>query len=151
MTLEQYDEVIYRMGFEPRGAGGPGSVFHLVAKTADGIRVTDVWETQEDFEKFSEEKIGPITQEVGIEGQPEIQFSTSTTTSQRAKPHFDSPRSPAMTVVQHRGTQTRAIGGGMFAGDRLPGTATVERRTPGRCGSLVPPRRTTTAFAEVQT
>ena len=74
MTLEQYDEVIYRMGFEPRGAGGPGSLFHLVTKTADGIRVTDVWETQEDFEKFSEEKIGPITQEVGIQGQPEIQY-----------------------------------------------------------------------------
>jgi len=70
MTLAQYDEVIHRMGFEPRGAGGPGSLFHWVTKTADGLRVTDVWETQEDFEKFAEKKIGPITQEVGIEGQP---------------------------------------------------------------------------------
>ena len=70
MTLEQYDDVINRMGFEPRGAGGPGSLFHWVTKTADGIRVTDVWETQEDFEVFAKEKIGPITQEVGVQGQP---------------------------------------------------------------------------------
>ena len=73
MTLEQYDEVVKRMGFEPRGPGGPGALFHWVTKTSDGIRATDVWENQEDFEKFPEEKIGPITQEVGIQSQPEIQ------------------------------------------------------------------------------
>ena len=70
MTLEQYDDVIHRMGFEPCGAGAPGALFHWVTKTDDGIRVTEVWETQEDFEKFAEEKIGPITQEVGIQSQP---------------------------------------------------------------------------------
>ena len=74
MTLEQYDEVIKRMGFEPQGAGGPGALFHWVTKTSDGIRVTDVWDNQEDFEKFAEEKIGPITQAVGIQAQPEIQY-----------------------------------------------------------------------------
>ena len=74
MTLEQYDEVIKQMGFEPRGAGGPGALFHWVRKTSDGIRVTDVWERQEDFDKFAEEKIGPITQAVGIQAQPEIQY-----------------------------------------------------------------------------
>ena len=74
MTLEQYDEALKRMGFESQGSGAPGCLFHWVTKTADGIRVTDVWENQEDFEKFAEEKIGPITQEVGIQGQPEIQY-----------------------------------------------------------------------------
>ena len=73
MTLDQYDEVIKRMGFEPRG-GGHEALFHWVAKTPDGIRVTDVWENKEDFEKFAEEKIGPITQEVGVEAPPEIQY-----------------------------------------------------------------------------
>ena len=74
MTLEQYDDVINRMGFEPRGTGPSGALFHWVTKTDDGIRVTEVCDTQEDFEKFAEEKIGPIAQEVGIQGQPEIQF-----------------------------------------------------------------------------
>jgi hypothetical protein len=74
MTLEQYDDVVNRMGFEPRGAGGPGALFHWVTKTPDGIRVTDVWETQEAFEKFAEEKIAPITQAVGVQGQPETTY-----------------------------------------------------------------------------
>ena len=74
MTLEQYDQVIEQMGFSPRGAGGPGELFHWVTQTADGIRVTDVWESQEDFEKFAEEKIGPITEAVGVPSPPEIQY-----------------------------------------------------------------------------
>ncbi len=73
MTLEQYDEVIKEMGFEPQGTGGP-ALFHWVTKTSDGVRVTDVWENQEDFEKFAEEKIGPITQAAGVEAKPEIQY-----------------------------------------------------------------------------
>ena len=72
-TLAQYDQVIQKMGLRPAGPGGPGSLFHWVTKSADGIRVTDVWESKEAFEKFSEEQIGPITQEVGI-SPPTIQF-----------------------------------------------------------------------------
>jgi uncharacterized membrane protein len=74
MTLDQYDEAIKQMGFEPQGAGAPGSLFHCVTKTADGIRASDVWTTQEDFEKFAEEKIGPITKAVGVKSQPETQY-----------------------------------------------------------------------------
>ncbi len=73
-TLEQYDQVIQKMGFRPGGTGGPGGLFHWVTKTSDGIRVVDVWQSREDFEKFSQEKIGPITQEVGFASPPNIQF-----------------------------------------------------------------------------
>jgi hypothetical protein len=73
-TLEQYDEVIKRMGFHARGAGGSGLLFHWIATTVDGIRVTDVWESQEQFENFSTEKIGPITQAVGLPGPPKVEF-----------------------------------------------------------------------------
>ena len=75
MTLDQYDETIKRMGFEPQGPGAPGCLFHWVTKTADGIRVTDVWERQEDFDTFAKEKLGPITQAVGVQAQPETQYS----------------------------------------------------------------------------
>lgn len=71
-TLEQYDDVIAKMGFAPNGAGAPGGLFHWVTKTDDGIRVTDVWESQEQFQQFADEKIGPITQEVGIPAAPEV-------------------------------------------------------------------------------
>ncbi len=72
-TLEQYDQVIEKMGLQPGGPGGPGSLFHWVTRTEDGIRVTDVWESQEAFDAFANEKIGPITQEVGVPNPPEIQ------------------------------------------------------------------------------
>ena len=74
MTLDQYDQVIERMGFEPGGPGGPGCLFHWVTKTADGVRVTDVWATREDYDTFAEVKIGPITEEVGASGQPETHY-----------------------------------------------------------------------------
>ena len=73
-TLEQYDQVIERMGFTPGGAGGPGSLFHWVTRTDDGFRVVDVWETREAFDAFAQEKIGPLTQEVGIPGPPTMTF-----------------------------------------------------------------------------
>ena len=71
-TLEQYDQVIERMGFERGGPGPEGALFHWVAAVDDGIRVTDVWQTREQFQQFADTKIGPITQEVGIQGPPEI-------------------------------------------------------------------------------
>ena len=73
-TLEQYDEIMKRMGFQPGGPGAPGGLFHWATKTGDGIRVTDVWESRDIFDKFAEEKIGPISQEVGVTAPPEIQF-----------------------------------------------------------------------------
>ena len=71
-TLEQYDQVIEKMGFSPGGAGAPGGLFHWVTATEAGIRVTDVWEDQETFERFADEQIGPITAEVGIPSPPSM-------------------------------------------------------------------------------
>ena len=73
-TLEQYDQIIQKMGFAPRGPGGAGGLFHWVTKTDDGIRVVDVWESREAFDRFAQEKIGPITQEVGLPSAPELTF-----------------------------------------------------------------------------
>ncbi|HEY8639105.1 MAG TPA: hypothetical protein VIL93_08140 [Solirubrobacterales bacterium] len=65
-TLEQYDQVVEKMGFEHEGKGAPGGLFHWVTKTDNGFRVVDVWDTREQFEKFSDEQIGPYSQEVGL-------------------------------------------------------------------------------------
>jgi hypothetical protein len=71
-TLEQYDEVVAKMGFEPGGRGEPGGLFHWVTETEDGIRITDVWQSRELFERFAQEKIGPITAAVGVTQPPRI-------------------------------------------------------------------------------
>ena len=72
-TLEQYDEVIRKMGLTD-GTAPPNALFHWVSETDDGLRVVDVWESKEAFGRFAEEQIGPYTREVGIEEEPEIEF-----------------------------------------------------------------------------
>ena len=71
-TLQQYDEVIDKMGLQPGGPGPSGLMFHWVAATDDGIRVTDVWQSAEQFQQFADEQIGPFTAEVGVPAPPTI-------------------------------------------------------------------------------
>jgi hypothetical protein len=73
-TLDQYDKVIELMGLGGGAPSPPGAIFHWVAKTNDGIRVVDVWESREVFDKFAEEQIGPYTQQVGIPAPPETTY-----------------------------------------------------------------------------
>lgn len=73
-TLEQYDQVVEKMGLQPGGATPPDALFHWVTKTDEGIRVIDVWESRSSFDRYSQEKIGPMTQAVGMTTPPAIQF-----------------------------------------------------------------------------
>jgi hypothetical protein len=73
-TLDQYDQVIELMGLTPRGSTPPHAISHWVAETDDGLRVVDVWESKEDYERYAEEKIGPYTQQVGFTAPPEITY-----------------------------------------------------------------------------
>jgi hypothetical protein len=72
-TLDQYDQILEKMGL----TGGnipPGAIFHWVAATDDGLRVVDVWETREQYDRFAQEQIGPYSQEVGITAPPETTY-----------------------------------------------------------------------------
>ena len=73
-TLDQYDQVLEKMGLTPGGSVPPGAISHWVAKTDDGIRVVDVWETRDQFERYAQEKIVPYSKEAGFPGEPETQF-----------------------------------------------------------------------------
>jgi hypothetical protein len=72
-TLEQYDQVIGKMGLVHGGPMPNGGITHWVSATDDGIRVIDVWQSREQFEKFAQEQIGPFSQEAGL-AAPEITF-----------------------------------------------------------------------------
>lgn len=65
-TLEHYDEMMRKMGYEGETTCAPGALFHWATQTGDGIRVTDVWESAEQYQRFAEEQIGPATAEIGI-------------------------------------------------------------------------------------
>ncbi len=73
-SLEQYDEINERIGLLPGGPASPEEIFHWVTKTETGFRVIDVWETREAFERFAQEKLNPIYEEVHIPHPPQIQF-----------------------------------------------------------------------------
>jgi hypothetical protein len=71
-TLDQYDEVVRKMGYTPGGPGAEGGLFHWVTKTADGIRIVDVWSTPEHFERFAKETMRPLVASIGITTEPEV-------------------------------------------------------------------------------
>lgn len=73
-TLDQYDAVIERLGLTPGGKGEPGGLFHWMAPTAGGIRIFDVWETQEAFETHAAEKVAPAAAAVGVTAPPRVEI-----------------------------------------------------------------------------
>ena len=63
-TQEQYDEVVQKL--EDAGEGTPpGRVYHVSGPTEAGWRVVDVWESQEQFDKFGQ-TLMPFLEEVGF-------------------------------------------------------------------------------------
>ncbi len=66
--MDQYEQVIQKMGFSHGGSGAPGGLFHWVTETDGGFRVTDVWTDEETFESFAQAQIGPYAAEAGLEG-----------------------------------------------------------------------------------
>ena len=70
-TVDQYDET-FRL-LEAEGALPPdGQELHVCFVVDGKIRVSEVWDSQEQFEAHGEQLM-PILQQVGIDpGQPEI-------------------------------------------------------------------------------
>jgi hypothetical protein len=71
LTSQQYDEVIKRL--EAAGQGSPqGRLFAVAFGPADALRVSDIWDTQENFDRFAQ-TLMPLLQELGIDpGTPEF-------------------------------------------------------------------------------
>jgi hypothetical protein len=71
MTAAKYDEVIKQLA--AAGADAPaGRLYHVAWGDKNELRVTDVWDTMENFEAFGK-VLMPILQDLGIDAeQPEI-------------------------------------------------------------------------------
>ncbi|MEJ7913850.1 MAG: hypothetical protein WKF70_11895 [Chitinophagaceae bacterium] len=64
MTAQQYDQAVEDL--EAAGKGKPsGRLYHVVAQQAIGMLVTDVWESEEALNEFSETLI-PILVKNGV-------------------------------------------------------------------------------------
>jgi hypothetical protein len=71
-TQEVYEQVRAHLGLEDKPAGG---VLHVAGPSPNGgWRVIEVWESQEDANRFFEERLKPAFEAVGVEGRPEPEF-----------------------------------------------------------------------------
>jgi hypothetical protein len=72
MTAAQYDETIRRL--DAAGAGRPaGRLHHACFGSGDKLQVFDIWESQQDFDRFGQ-TLMPILQEIGLDpGQPTVE------------------------------------------------------------------------------
>ena len=70
-TTEQYDETVRRL--EEAGDFPPDGLDLHVAFTVDGsLRVSEVWDSQEQLDAFGE-RLMPVLADVGIDpGEPEV-------------------------------------------------------------------------------
>jgi hypothetical protein len=77
LTKDTYEESVRQLTggrtrlASPRDWPVPGLLAHAAGQGPNGFRVVDVWESQEAFARFGE-KLMPILQKIGIQGQPEI-------------------------------------------------------------------------------
>jgi hypothetical protein len=71
VTTEQYDETIRRL--EKSGDWLPAGLEYHVAFKSDGkFRVSEIWDSREQFDAFGE-RLMPVLKDVGIEpGKPEM-------------------------------------------------------------------------------
>lgn len=71
MNAANYDEIIKRL--DEAGAGAPtGRMYHVCFGDKDNLRVSDIWDSMENFEEFGK-TLMPILESVGVDpGQPEV-------------------------------------------------------------------------------
>ena len=70
-TLHQFDQLLESMRLSPNGPGVAGSLFQWSRHTPDGVRVTEVWQSHNDFQVFLREEIKPRIADIGMR-EPEI-------------------------------------------------------------------------------
>lgn len=75
VTKEQYEAVRREVNWE--GDVPKGAKFHVTWFGNDGFHVLDLWESQAEFEAFSQNRLAQGLQKVGIAGQPRVEFVPS--------------------------------------------------------------------------
>jgi hypothetical protein len=72
VTSEQYDAVMGRLELDVNPPAG--EVLHLAALTDEGLDVCEVWQTEQAFHGFLEQRLLPLGSELGIVGEPEVRL-----------------------------------------------------------------------------
>ena len=70
-TPANYETIRKTVNWE--GNHPKGAVFHVAAFDKKGGRVTDIWESEEEFNDFVQNRLLPGTKAAGIKGEPQIE------------------------------------------------------------------------------
>jgi hypothetical protein len=66
-TLAKYHQLLQQMGATPEGPHpDPDCLFHWIAETPSGFRVTDVWTSRAQFDEFIQNTVAPLASSLGI-------------------------------------------------------------------------------------
>ncbi len=72
VTLDQYEQARDLVNWE--GEVPPGALFHVAAHDGHAMRVTDIWESAQDFQRFADDRLMPAVRQLGIQGQPRVEI-----------------------------------------------------------------------------
>ncbi len=72
VTSAQYDALRALVKLESNPPAG--GRFHVAAFDAKGLRVTDIWDSADDFNRFVEGRLMPAVAQIGIEGGPKVEI-----------------------------------------------------------------------------
>jgi hypothetical protein len=71
-TPDQYEQVRKNVNWE--GDKPKGAVFHVASFGNNALHVMDIWESQDDFNSFVQNRLMPGVMKAGIQGQPQIEL-----------------------------------------------------------------------------
>jgi hypothetical protein len=72
VTLEQYEKVRKSANWE--GNPPKGALFHVAGFDSNGIRVTDIWESADEFNGFVQSRLMPAAIAAEIKGEPHVEI-----------------------------------------------------------------------------
>jgi hypothetical protein len=61
MPVEEYDRLDSQVGPNPEGL-----IVHIAARSGEGMKIIDVWESKEAFERFEKDVIMPAAEQAGM-------------------------------------------------------------------------------------
>lgn len=70
LTSDQYDAMMARLGLDANPPAG--AVLHMATVTDEGVEVYDIWQTEQAFSGFLEQRMLPVVSDLGISGEPAI-------------------------------------------------------------------------------
>ena len=71
VSLDDYDEALVKVRWEEELPDG--ALFHIACHDGEALRITDIWESADHFQRFAEERLMPVVKgEMNLPGEPEV-------------------------------------------------------------------------------